>query len=253
MENRKRRICRYWLALGLILPFASISAQPLSPHEDSIRAYCQMQLDIPNGVSDAQLDSTGMAKCIKLAVTQVCMDFPAYVVTDTVSFDTGSDGALLNSDFREMRAVFRIADTSYTYGQDTITVPIRIPIPVVNPDSLRYMRTKLDDDFQDETSLEDPTRYWTVGNYMFVHPTWSNTDSGLFLVTYIAIDTADGDTLFHIQNEYIPRVIEYATAKMYEILDISSKAAYYYSLYAVEVNKMQPVNRAVSYQEIRSQ
>jgi len=254
MENRKRNGCGYILALGIIVFYSGVSAQSISPRLDSLRAYCTMPVDLPDGATDNQLPTAKKNKCINLAVTQVEYDFPAYVRYDTVTMKTTTEGAGLNTDFRDLRFVFRMTAETTLVGQDTVIKPIRTPIPKRLPDTLRWLRTDSKADVQDNEVLEEPTAWFVEGQRLFIQPRWSDPDSGLFLISYYAIDSTktDDTATFRLQRHYLPRVVEYARGLMYMTIGKPADAAMWFSMYAVEVNKALPSTRAVSYQEVTS-
>lgn len=160
------RLIRY--TLTFILLFVAPILSQTSPRLDSITAAVREQ------VGSA---SVSVTRAINRAYQQVCTDYPAYELIDTVILDSTTPYATLASDFDRLNTVDLLSENK--------RYPLR-SLEALSPDSIKeIVQTDMED-----TDPTDQKFYNVFGGYLWTYPRWARPDTATFEVKYFAIGAA---------------------------------------------------------------
>lgn len=216
-----KKICM----ICVLVLYSSMAHAELSARRDSLRIYAFDLAHIPTAGNRTVSTAIGN-RMVNLAIHQVCTDFPAIIKIDTVAIDSASEGGALASDFGQVLSVERIVAS-------TSADSVRLGIQLVDPNTLRELLKTAEENRQTRQSEMSP-RYGTVaGALLKVYPKWIRGDTAKFVVTYKAVDTTLGSDSAEtsVLKDYLPMVLYFAAARLYEIERDPVWAKYYQDKY----------------------
>ena len=181
-------------AIIFIFLFAVPILSQTSPRLDSIRAAVRDQV----GSASVSVD-----RAINRAYQQVCTDYPAYELLDTVTLDSTTPYASLPSNFDRLNTV----DLLY----ENIRYPLR-SLEALSPDSIVIAITSE----MEETDGTDQDFYKVFGSQLWTYPRWGRPDTASFEIAYYAIGAAlsSATDSVKVASAYRNAVFYYACAEV---------------------------------------
>jgi hypothetical protein len=167
-----------------------------------------------------QVSTATVARIVNAKILVVCIDFPAIEKLDTILIDSTMEGGVLPSDFDRLR-----------YVQMIYSDIVRVPLTPLPPDSAKWATPG--DATQDQSVEAGPPNYYTAGGYLMLHPKWSRGDTGTYLISYYATDTAltDDASQTSVDTRYLDAVIYASVAEVNRILGRWNQAMGWQALY----------------------
>lgn len=174
----------------------------INPQIDSLRTAAFNQSLIPSGGNNTVSVAYGNL-AVNMAIQQVCADFPAIEKFDTVITVAGTRHYALNTDYGQLRAVFKSTKDDDLKNLYTLSFP-----PVETWFEAKGGEVGGEPDPQKKA---EPRYAWSFNDRLYLYPTPSSADS--LVIAYYAIDsqivTATNST--QIRPEYRNPIILYAS------------------------------------------
>lgn len=193
---------RVILALCLLLAGTVQGADPVSGRQDSMRVGTFELINAPDTGTDL-LTAAVANRALRRALANVCEDFDAYEVWDTLTLAADSSGAELPADFLRMRAVFRLrynpVDGIYSLDPlEPIAIGAGMRNVIVSPKDVEH----------DQADPTKPEYYYVAANRLQTHPKYGITGTSVqMVIDYWALAPApasDSDTVAiaaHLRDE----------------------------------------------------
>ena len=202
------------IIVALILLAGSVSSQT-SPRLDSISVAVREQINAASSFS--------VLRSINRAYQQVCTDYPAYEIVDTLLIDSANGFVSATSDFDRVATLDLLSEED---GKN-LKVPLMWLDMLPIDSQAFYVRAEMD-----KTNPIDQKFYRIFSGDLYTYPRWTRDDTASFEIRYYGIAPAlsDDTNTVRVASKYLNAVFWLACADLQARRGQPGESAFYLSL-----------------------